>query len=120
MRDVLLALAATAAMELAVLVGLPALLMWIVNRFLGRKPAIAIGFIAAAFVLYLIIDTYWACKAPPIFLPSPDGESEAATFPCDAPAGAFIYFFIWIIGPIAVALLLALTLFHYLKLRRYQ
>ena len=110
----------TVAVELAILVGLPVLLMWIVNRFIGRKPAIGIGLIAAAAVLYLIVDTYWACKAPPIFVPSGGSTGEATIFPCDAPVGGLIHLFIWGIGPIAVALLVAVTIFHWVKFQRYQ
>jgi multisubunit Na+/H+ antiporter MnhC subunit len=108
--EFLAVMATAAAICLAILVGIPVLLMWIVNRFIGRRTAIALGLITAALVLYLISDTYRVCTAPPIY--------EAANFPCDAPGGAFIHLFIWIVGPIAVSLLLAATIFHYVNFRR--
>jgi hypothetical protein len=110
----------TISIELIVLVGLPALVMWAASRFIGRRTAIAIGMIAAAFVLYMMVASYWTCQAPPIFVPSGGSTWEAAIFPCDAPAGVLIHLFIWGIGPTAVAMLLALAFFHYVKFRRYQ
>jgi hypothetical protein len=118
-RTVYLAMVATGvAVELAFFVGLPVLLMWGANRLFGRKAAIAIGLLAAGFAIYAVIDRHMLCSTPPIILPSPDGTSEAATFKCDGPMGALDYLFIRRTGPFAVALLLAVTVFHYVKFLR--
>jgi hypothetical protein len=99
--------------EGAILVGLPVLVMWVTARFVRRWAAIAIGALATGFVVYLTIDTYRVCSAPPIITPGSAPESlGVAHFACDAPLGAMFYMFIWITGPICAALLLATTLFQ--------
>jgi hypothetical protein len=104
------------AVELAFLVGLPVLLMWIADRFMGRKPAIVIGLIATAFVAYAILNTYITCRAPPDFVAS----GGAALYNCDGAGGGIAYFFVWGTGPVALALLAAATVYHWAKFQRYQ
>jgi hypothetical protein len=108
------------AIELAFFVGLPALLMWFLNRFIGRKPAIAIGLIATALVTYAILDTSIACSAPPFFGLSGGSTDQESVYNCDGAGGGIAYLFMWGTGPIAVALLVAVTVFHWIKFQRYQ
>jgi hypothetical protein len=118
--EIAVLVAATVAVQLAFFVGLPVLLMWGANWLFGRKVAIAFGLLAAVFAIYAIIERHRFCSTPPVMVPSSDGASEAAIFNCDGPMGALDYLFIWRTGPFAVALLLAVTIFHYVKLRRHQ
>jgi hypothetical protein len=118
--DMLALLGLMMAIEMAMLVGLPALLMWVADRFFGRRAAIAVGLAATALVVYLIIHTYRVCSMPPVMMPSGGSTGEAAHFNCDGFGGFLAYFFIWCSGPVEVALLLGLTAYHYVKFRRHQ
>ena len=104
------------ATEILILAGAPALVMWIVGRFIGRRPAMVIGFLAIAAVvfliryMYLILDTHRICTAPPNFL------IFGAVY-CDTPGTIEAYLFVWIAGPIAAALILATTFLQYRQFR---
>jgi len=81
----------------------------------------AIGFFAAAFVIYLTLETHRVCNADPILTPGSDSESlGVAHFACDAPLGAIDYMFIQFTGPISAALILAATLFQCVQLLRQR
>ncbi|MCP4183474.1 MAG: hypothetical protein GY761_09165 [Hyphomicrobiales bacterium] len=92
-------------------------LMYLTSRFLHRNVAIAVGVSATLFVLYLIIDQATACNAEPEYIPPAPGEEGVGTmiFACDSIGGAIAYSFIYMIGPITVALCPALVWRFWLK-----
>lgn len=80
------------------------LMMWLANRFLGHNVAVGIGIVAICFVIYLIADLVIVCSAEPIYVPPEEGEGGEGImiFPCDAPVGMFVHFWIYIGGPLTV------------------
>ena len=102
------------AFQIVINAGIPVLVMWIVGRLIGLRTAMAIGFLAAAFVLYMIVAVYQDCKAPPI---CPDGDGQGPChFPCDAPLGWMLHTFVRYGGPISAAFLMLATFFQYRQL----
>ena len=79
-------------------------MMRLANRFLGQKAAVVIGIIAICFIIYLILDLVISCRAEPIYIPPEEGVGgeEMMIFPCDAPVGMFVNFWIYIAGPLTV------------------
>ena len=80
------------------------LMMRLATRFLGQKAAVVIGIIAICFIIYLIVDLVISCRAEPIYIPPEEGVGgeEMMIFPCDAPVGMFVNFWIDIAGPLTV------------------
>lgn len=99
--------------DIIIYAGVPVLVMWVVGRFLRRRIAMAVGFLAIAFDVYMIVGLYNDCNAPPI---CPDGPGPCH-FLCDAPYAGIFDIFIRYGGPISVALLLAAIFFQYRQFR---
>ena len=110
-------LVAIGAVTTAILAGVPVLVMWIVGRFVKRWAAMAVGVLAMAAIIFLVVDSYLICGARPIIGPQSEGVPHIE---CDGPGGAISYLLIWIIGPVSGALVLAATLFQYRQLLRYR
>jgi hypothetical protein len=106
------------AFDIVIHAGIPILVMWIAGRLFGPRTAMAVGLLAAAFVLYMIVGIYQHCNAEPICYPP--GNMENCTFPCDAPVGWMLHTFVRYGGPISVALLVAATSFQYWQFRRQR
>jgi hypothetical protein len=107
------------AIYIVIYAGIPALVMWIASRLIGPRTAMAIGFLAGAFVFYEIADMHRVCSAEPVIRPSrTPGGLGFADLECDSLVGATYHMFIWYAGPISVALLIAATFFQYREFRR--
>lgn len=92
-------------------------LMYLANRFLHRVIAISIGLGATLLVLYAIVDQAIACNAEPEYIPPAPGEDGEGMmiFACDSVGGAIAYSFIYLIGPITVALCSLVTWRFWMK-----
>jgi hypothetical protein len=96
---------------------LPILLfLWVARRFGGVKVVWTVGLSVAALLIWSIIDIIITCSAEPIFVP-PDCNDESKCgigtmiFACDAPGGAFIYGYAYLVGPLLVIASIFLTFY---------
>ena len=78
--------------------------MWLAIQFLGHDVAVGIGIVAICLVIYHFVELVNVCSADPIYIPPEEGEGGEGMmiFPCDAPVGMSVNFWIYIAGPLTV------------------
>ncbi|MGB0697260.1 MAG: hypothetical protein ACPGOY_16525 [Rhodospirillaceae bacterium] len=76
------------------------------KRFIHRAVAALIGVFGCLLALYYILDFAIQCHAPPLYFPPETGERGLGRVihPCDGPVGMFLFAFIYLFGPLAVAI----------------
>lgn len=91
-------------------------ILWAIARFIHRYAAGAVGVAAICYIIYGIVDGIATCNAPPVYLAPLPGETGEGTyvFACDAPAGSFILFSLYVILPL-LATGLALILYRVIR-----
>ena len=93
----------------------PILLIWIADRLIDTRIAIAIGILAIALMLCAIVGLHHLCTTP--LCQGPDWQGPCH-YQCDSVGGVFLFVFIWFGGPVSVLLIAPITLLKYLKFRR--
>ncbi|ODM48509.1 hypothetical protein CDZ96_07250 [Mameliella alba] len=96
---------------LALYVGLAWALMWASRRWLHVWVSIGLAVLAAGSLVQNIISGLIHCSQPPTFVPPElgSGGEGQMVFNCDAPGGMIDRFYLYFLGPVAVAAIIWLA-----------
>lgn len=119
MDDTLLALWPILAILLTpILFGLVVMLMVygalkLVRKLGGCWSAAVVGMIIVGVIGYFCVDVYRTCMAEPLYVPPacPNDCGEGRyIFPCDGPGGIAPFFFMYLMGPFIIAVIVIMTI----------